>query len=254
MAAALRIGRAHVALAKAEFSAILDEGQRFGILAGVAVALVLFALLLVTVGGTLFLGEWLFGSIGWGALLGTELAIGGAVVLILAALYVPAERIVARLAVSFLAGLILAVVLALNIPNRAFTSIGTSVLASVDAGPRPLVVGLLVGAGVGAIVGLIVGLKGRRGLGGTLGTIVGLAALFLLVGALLAVDYSPAVTIALGLALMLALWPILLALDTRQRGIDVEALKDRFYPKLTIDTTKETIEWLQRQRPQGPKS
>jgi hypothetical protein len=62
------------------------------------------------------------------------------------------------------------------------------------------------------------------------------------------------VAIALGLALALALWPSLVAIDTYRRGIDLEALKNRFYPRLTVETTKETIEWARKQRPLGPKS
>ena len=89
IAAAVRIGRAHVALAQAEFGQILAEGKRVGILAGIAFGLLLFAGLLLPIGLTLFVGEWLFGSIGWGVLLGTELTIGGAIVLVFAGLYVP---------------------------------------------------------------------------------------------------------------------------------------------------------------------
>jgi hypothetical protein len=254
IAAGLRIGRAHVALARAEFAGILAEGQRVGILAGIAAALVLFVLLLVPVGGTLFVGEWLFGSIGWGLLLGSELAIGAAVLLVLNALYVPADLMTRRLVIALLAGIAVAVVLAFNLPHQAFTTIGSSALTSIDPGPRPLVVGLLVGAGIGAIVGLVLGIVGRRGIGGTIGAAIGLAVLLLIVGALVAIDYSPAVTVAIGLAVMLAVWPALVAIDTRRRGVDLDKLKSRFYPRLTVETTKETIEWLQTQRPLGPKS
>jgi hypothetical protein len=34
-------------------------------------------------------------------------------------------------------------------------------------------------------------------------------------------------------------------------GIDVEALRRRFTPVQTIDTTKETLEWLQKRMPPG---
>ena len=37
----------------------------------------------------------------------------------------------------------------------------------------------------------------------------------------------------------------------RRTGIDVEDLKARFYPDATIETSKETLEWLQRQMPPG---
>jgi hypothetical protein len=254
IAAAMRIGRAHVALARAELGEIASEGKRVGILAGIALGFLFFAGLLLPVGLTLFLGEWIFGSIGWGLLLGLELAIGGALILVFAALYVPGERIGARFLAALLLGVVVAVLLALDLPHRAFTSLGTSILPSMDSGPRPLVVGAIVGVVVGAVLGIVLGLARRRGAAGTLGTAVALAILGLLVGAILAIDFSPAVAIAIGLAVALALWPALVGIDTYRRGLDIDALKQRFYPRLTIETTKETIEWVRKQRPLGPKS
>jgi len=252
-AAALRIGRAHIALAKAEFGEIIAEGTRVAILAGIALAMLLFAGLLLPVGLTLFLGEWLFGSIGWGLLLGLELAIGSAVVLVFAALYVPGQRIAGRLLVALLTGIVVAVLLAINLPHQAFTSLGTSILPSVDPSPRPLVVGLALGAIVGAVLGIVIGIVKRLG-GATIALVIGLAILGLIVGALIAIDFSLHVAIAIGLVLALALWPALVAIDTYQRGIDLQAIKNRFYPRLTVETTKETIEWVRKQRPLGPKS
>jgi len=169
-------------------------------------------------------------------------------------LYVPSATIVGRFALALLVGVVVTVVLALDLPHQAFASIGASAFPSMDPGPRPLVVGLLIGAGVGLVLGIVLGLVGRRGAKGTVGLAVGLAILGLIIGALVAIDYSLAVTIALGLAVMLALWPALVALDVKRDGIDIEELKNRFYPRLTIETTKETIEWVQKQRPLGPKS
>ncbi|MGH2465946.1 MAG: hypothetical protein ACRDGI_10840 [Candidatus Limnocylindrales bacterium] len=254
IAAAVRIGRAHVALARAELGEVASEGKRVGLLAGIALGLLFFAGLLLPVGLTLFLGEWLFGSIGWGLLLGLELAIGGAVILVLAALYVPGQRIAAQLLVAVVVGIVVAVLLAVDLPNRAFTSLGASTLPSMDPGPRPLVVGLVVGLIVGAVVGIVVGLVRRFGIGGTVGSAIGLAILGLLIGAIVAIDFSLRVAVALGLAVALALWPALVAIDTYRRGLDIDGLKKRFYPRLTIETTKETIEWVRKQRPLGPKS
>jgi hypothetical protein len=39
--------------------------------------------------------------------------------------------------------------------------------------------------------------------------------------------------------------------DVARTGIDVEALKNRFYPVQSIDTGKETLEWLQKRMPPG---
>jgi hypothetical protein len=42
-----------------------------------------------------------------------------------------------------------------------------------------------------------------------------------------------------------------MAIAVVRTGIDLETLKDRFYPKQTIDTSKETLEWLQKRMPPG---
>ena len=75
-----RLAQAHVELAKAELSEIMEHVQRVAALFGAAIGLVLYAVLLVVIGTSLFLGEWLFGSIGWGVLLFTELALSVALV------------------------------------------------------------------------------------------------------------------------------------------------------------------------------
>ena len=40
-----------------------------------------------------------------------------------------------------------------------------------------------------------------------------------------------------------------MALDVSRTGIDVEALQQRFIPTQTIETSKETLEWLRRRMP-----
>ena len=42
-----------------------------------------------------------------------------------------------------------------------------------------------------------------------------------------------------------------MAVDVMRTGIDIEALKLRFYPTQSIDTGKETLEWLQKRMPPG---
>jgi hypothetical protein len=70
IAAAKRLLHAHVELGKAELGEIVDAVKKVVGLVLVALALVVAAGLLLFIGGVLFLGEWLFGSIGWGVLLG----------------------------------------------------------------------------------------------------------------------------------------------------------------------------------------
>jgi hypothetical protein len=67
---AKRLVDAHVELARAEFEEIGDAAKRASIYVGIAIGTAIFAVLLLGVGLPLFLGEWIFGSIGWGILLG----------------------------------------------------------------------------------------------------------------------------------------------------------------------------------------
>ena len=38
-----------------------------------------------------------------------------------------------------------------------------------------------------------------------------------------------------------------------REGIDMDVLKARFWPRETIETTKETIEWVRKRTPLGPR-
>jgi hypothetical protein len=42
-----------------------------------------------------------------------------------------------------------------------------------------------------------------------------------------------------------------MAADMARSGVDVEALKARFMPTQTIETSKETLAWLQSKMPPG---
>jgi len=62
------------------------------------------------------------------------------------------------------------------------------------------------------------------------------------------------VGVGLGLTVLLIAMPILAGYGVARSGIDTEAFKARFYPTQTIETTKETIEWVRERTPLGPKS
>ena len=47
---------------------------------------------------------------------------------------------------------------------------------------------------------------------------------------------------------------ILLAYRFAREGVDVERLQQRFIPQTSIDTAKETIEWVRERTPLGPTS
>jgi hypothetical protein len=161
--AALALVMAHVELAKAEAGQIAGEVGRVAALGALAIALVIFAVFLLVIGASLWLGEWLLGSMGWGVLHGFLLFIAVAM---------------------------------------------TAVLGAIGIAPRRL-------------------------------------------GGAFAVGVLVAVVVGVGITLGYVTWMALMGIDVSRTGIDVEALKNRFYPVQTIDTSKETLEWLQKRMPPG---
>ena len=73
-------------------------------------------------------------------------------------------------------------------------------------------------------------------------------------GAFLSITFGARAGAGLGVFTFLLLWPILHAARVQRQGIDAEAIKQRFYPTTTIDTTKESIEWAKARLPFGPRS
>ncbi len=69
---------------------------------------------------------------------------------------------------------------------------------------------------------------------------------------LLLVHVGGHVSVGIGLVVLLVAWPILAGLGISRQGIDMDVLKARFYPTQTIETTKETIEWVRERTPLGP--
>ena len=90
---AFRLAQAHLDLAKAEAASIADEVKKVAAYVGIAIAVVIFAVILAVIGTSLFVGEWLLGSIGWGVLHGVLLFIAIAVACSLAAVGVSGTRI-----------------------------------------------------------------------------------------------------------------------------------------------------------------
>ncbi len=252
VAAIKRLLRAHVDLAKAELSEIVDEVKRFAALVGVAIAFLLLGAMLVSIGGILFLGEWIFGSIGWGVLLGFLLLADAAVAAVLLALGISRGAMTRDAIIALVLGIVVGVVLGLDLTNRGWTAIGDAVLPGVDAANRPLVTALAALAIVGGLVGLVAGFRG--GIGGAIGGLFAGAIVGAILGAITATTLGPRVGGAFGLLVVLVVWLALVGMRVARTGIDVEALRKRFVPDQTIETTKETIEWVRERTPLGRKS
>lgn len=250
VAAARRLVATHVALARTELSEIVDRAKAAAIFVGLAIALLLFAAILASVGTTLFIGEWLFGSLGWGVLHGVLLCVALVAALLLAALEIPGRRLATAFVAAVGIGIVVAVVLGLAWPNQAFRQIGDALLSGIETGVRPLVAGLAVGALVIGLVALVIGAR-AGGPGAAIAGLIGGAVVGALAGAFLAISFSRHVGVAIGICVVLIVWPALAA--TALRGYDWGALKARYWPGTTIETTKETIEWVRARTPLGRK-
>ena len=247
-----RLAGSHVDLAKAEMSAIGGEIARAVGLGCLAVAILLFLGLLLVIGGALFLSEWLLGSMGWALLHGSLLFPALALAAVPAAIGIGGGRLAAWLGLALLIGLGIAIVLGLHLLNQAYSALGDAVIPGVDPAFRTIVAGMVTGA---IVIGLLSLLPAIR-IGGGFGVLVLIAGLVVGValGAFTAItfDWQPAV--GLGLSVAYLAWIGLMIVDVARSGVDTEALKNRFTPRVTIDTFKETLEWLKKRMPRGNES
>ncbi len=242
---------AHIELGKAEAAAIAGQVGRVAALGALALVLVIFAVFLLVIGVSLGLGEWIFGSMGWGVVHGVEAFLSIAMAAVLAAIGVSGRRIGRTLLVAIVVGLIVGIGLGLDVPNRIYSAIGDASGMAVDPGIRPLVIGMLIGGLLGLVAGVVIALGMDGPGGGRFVALAGLTVLGVAVGAFTAITFGPQVGAALGVTVGYLTWMALMGADVARTGIDVEALKNRFYPVQTIETSKETLEWLQKRMPPG---
>ena len=247
-----RLLRAHVDLGKAELADIVDEVKRMVALIGAAIGILVVAGFLFLIGGVLFLGEWLFGSIGWGALLGFLLLADVALVLVLLALDVKAGRVGSAFVIAAVAGIAVGVVLALNLTNRGWTALGDQVAAAYNPDTRTVLLALGISAAVLGVLGFLVQI--RNGVGAAIGGLIAGAVVGAIIGGLTVIAVPAQAGAAMGVLVALIAWPILAARDVMRTGVDGEALAKKFTPDATIGLTKETIEWVRARMPLVPKS
>ena len=243
--------QAHIDLARAEIPAILENVKAVALAAGVALAFALFALTLLAIGSFLWAGEWLFGSMGWGVVHGTALSAAIIVACVGLILAEPSRTIVRDLVVSVLVGVVVSVVLGASLTNAAWQRVTDAVAPSGIAPEwQLLAVAVVASAAVLGVVGLVVGAV-SAGLGGLVrGAVLGVI-LGAFVGAFTAIAFGPQVGIALGVTAAFIAFIALQGIGIARRGVDPAAFQARFYPTQTIETAKETMEWLKAQSPAG---
>ncbi len=253
-AALMRMIDAHVALLRAELAI---AGKELGIIIGLAAAALFLAILvaiLLFVGSFLFLGEWLFGSMGWGIIHGTLLgvAIIGFVGINLGGGDVRAYSwgaIIGTVAVVIMAALFLS-----NIGNEAAgwgsRLFRESVLPTSDlpfgAEWVTTLVGLTVGAAILAIAAGIAAWRGQQRGRSLLGVIVAAGLVGGFVGAIYASTRYDAADGVLGLAITVGLitWIATGLLLARRKGFDTEARYANLVPRESISSFKSTKGFL----------
>ncbi len=239
---------AHVDLAKTEAKAIGGRIARAVALAAAALALVFLAGILVVVGSSLFLADWLLGSMGWGVLHGLLLFVALAMAAVFVAIGLPARSVGAAFLGGVATAVVLGVVLGLDLANAAYAAIGDALAPSVaiEAEVRPLVVAIVLWSLIGLVGGLVVAVRGADWV-----AVVALVIVGALVGVLTAPTFGPQVGAALGITVGYLAWIALQVMAMVRTSIDADALKARFYPTQTIETSKETFEWLKTQLPRA---
>ena len=112
----------------------------------------------------------------------------------------------------------------------------------------------MVGAAIWAVVGLLGGLIAALrfdGWGARIGALLGGAVLGALVGAVTAIDTGPQVGIGIGIAVGYITWIGVMAADMARDRRRHRGPQGTVHPTKTIETSKETLAWLQSKMPPG---
>jgi NADH:ubiquinone oxidoreductase subunit 6 (subunit J) len=225
-----------------------EQVKQIAAFVGGIVVLALYAVSLLAIGGTLFLGEWLFGSIGWGVLHGVLLAVGIIVSLALLIIEAPRPLLTRPLAWGVGVGIVTTLVLGFNVPRNLSEWAADLVISrgvALDPQYAPAVVAMVVFALVFAIVGLYLGARSEGGLGAIQGLVVGalVGALFGLLFGGLVFSWQPAA--AIGVTVGLIVWIALMGWRASKANLDPQARFEKLWPRETYATALETKAWLE---------
>jgi hypothetical protein len=239
-----RLISAHLALLRAELAVL---GRELGIIVGLGVAalgLAVLMLILLVVGGLLFLGEWWFGSMGWGIIHGTLLfvALITGIGLNLAGGWTGAYT--RGLVVGVLVTVLGSILFASNVLREGAVWAGRELEPIVPLEPAllPTLVGLVVGAIVVGILMLIVARATDVPWPGMLaaGLVIGAV-----IGAILgSVTFDIQGAVAVSLMLGLLAWPVSAGGLAARRGFDPQGRYAALVPDASISAAKETGEYL----------
>ncbi len=235
-----RLLSAHMALFRAELGEIFGLIKIMATLAGVALAMALLVLVTLYVGGFLFVGEWLFGSIGWGLAHGVLFGLALIVVLVFAILGINWGTAVLSFALAAVITVGLALLLGSNVLYETAGYFAGQLVAPFNS---PASVALLTGA---VVLGVLLAIVAWRmsGVGGAIGGFVAGAVLGLILGWLIggiAWEWPPAAGFAITLGLII--WPIAHVALAWPR-LDLGERFGQLKPTQTMEAVGETREWL----------
>ena len=228
-----------------------EQVKQIAAFVGGIVVLALYAVSLLAIGGTLFLGEWLFGSIGWGVLHGTLLAVG--IIITLALLIIDAPRPLITRPLAWGAAIGIATTVGAGLQRAAQPLRVGGRPGHRQRGRRSIhstrrsVVAMVVFALVFAIVGLYLGARSEGGLGAIQGLVVGalVGALFGILFGGLVFSWQPAA--AIGVTVGLITWIALMGWRASKANLDPQARFEKLWPRETYETALETKAWLEQE-------
>jgi len=252
-AAFMRMLDAHVTLLRAEMAVF---GKEIGIIAGLALGalfIAILALILLYVGSFLFFGDLLFGSMGWGIIHGTLLAIAfiGFVVVNLAGGHVERYGLGAALGAAVV--VIVALLLLSNVGNAGGETLrnwltDNFMTEDLPFGAAWLVTlsGLVVFGVIGAIIAAVAGWRSALRGSVLVSAVVAGFALSGFIGAVWTSTRYEAPDGVLGLAITLGFltWIIAGLVLVARAGFDPEARYANLIPRETIAAVTKTKEFL----------
>jgi hypothetical protein len=244
-----RLISAHRELLAAEIGIAVKQAGIIAGLVGAAIVLALLALVLLYVGTFLFLGEWLFGSMGWGILHGFLLTICFIVPIGLNLTGGPVGAWARAMVLSLIVAIVLGVVFATNVLRNTAIWLGEQLQPSLnlEIGLLTWLVPALAG---GLVLGLILGIVGARGAGvkGFIGLlVVGFVLGFLFAGLLAYITFDTRGAAAIAVTVWLILWIALSAVLALRAGIDPKKRYDKMVPRESMAQLAATRAYLEQQ-------